>query len=160
MYIVFVLILIVLTGAITITMASTIGMTHAAVDANFASKSVLSGGLTRTAGIVSLPVLAGLNPFTVTYDHYETGITVGDQIRDHGYRVDIEGLSFTENLTELRFPYALPLETFFPETGPIKSGNTTVIYFYNVRWVGCYDTAAVREYPSGVKGPFGEIIDF
>lgn len=160
MYIAFVLILIVLTGAITITMASTIGMTHAAVDANAASKAVMAGGLTRSASIVALPSLAGISPFTVTFDHYQTGIAVGENTRYHGYQVDMEGLSFTDNLSELRFPYALPIETFFPQTPPIKSGNTTVLYYYNVRWEGLYDTAAVRPFPDGVKGPFGETIDF
>lgn len=160
MYLILVVILIVLVGSVLALISIPIGMTHAAVDGNFASKAVMAGGLTRTAAVVAVPELAGINPFTLTFDHYSTGITVGNTTRKHGYQVKIDTIGLAENQSTMRFPYALPIKTFFPETRPIKSGETVVIYYHNVRWTGAYDTAAVRDFPEGVIGPFGEKISF
>ena len=160
MYIITIAILIVIVGAVEVLMSIPIGMTHAAVDGNFASKAVMNGGLTRTAAIVAVPKMAGINPFEIEFKHYSTGIEINGTLRRHGYQVKIDSIGLSEEQATIRFPYALPIYNFYPETGPIKSGEVAVIYFHNVRWIGAYDTAAVLPYPNGVKGPFGTTIDF
>lgn len=160
MYLILVLLMIVFVGAVTALMSVPIGMTHAAVDANFASKAVLAGGLTKSASVVAVPELAGINPFVIEFDHYSEGIEVAGQTRKYGYKVKMDTIGLAENQSTMSFPYALPIDNFFPTTPPINSGETVVIYYHNVRWTEMYDAAAVRPFPEDVIGPFGKTITF
>lgn len=160
MYLVIVAVVILFVGAIEISMSVPIGMTQGAANANFASKSMLSGGLTRTAAIIAMPKLVGINHADLEFDRFSGGISVGGDTRANGYRIQINGIGFTEDQSEMMFPYGLPIDNFFPESGIIHTGEVKVVYFYNVRWTGLYQSAEVRDYPEEVLSPFGEIIDF
>ncbi|MDO9517521.1 MAG: hypothetical protein Q7J10_05650 [Methanosarcinaceae archaeon] len=160
MYVIVVLIVIMIVGAYEITMSTPIGLTQASIDANFASKAILKGGITHTAAIVAMPKLAGINKYTVEYGTFPGGIVVGNDTREYRYRVKIDGLGLTEDSGTMYFPYAIPLDTFAPSIGTIRSGTVKVIYFGNAYDTHSYPVAAIRSLSPGFRGPFNQIIDF
>lgn len=147
-------------GAYEITMSTPIGLTHASIDANFASKAILKGGITHTAAIVAMPKLAGINKYTVEYDTFPGGIVVGNNAREYRYKVKIDGLGLSEDSGTMYFPYAIPLDTFAPSIETIQSGTVKVIYFGSAYETQSYPVAGVRSLSPNFRGPFNQKIDF
>jgi hypothetical protein len=165
MYFIITVVLVVIVGTYELSMATPISLTHATIDTNFVSKTLMKGSITHSAAIITLPPMAGIFPYTIDLTNSNDFNILNNGV-NYGCTVEIDGMQITDEQNSMDVPYTVPTtENVMYAEFPLRSGKIYGVFFNDVEEISPGQPNridGIRTYSSTAKiiGPFNREINF